>query len=364
MKVERTLTSYVLVDSNMRILPEVLDFTNTLEKKGLSPNTVKSYLDDLKQYYIWLEQENLAFYNVKPAELTGFIEYLDNRKVGSRISPSTWNRYLATLASFYRHFEVIGGYVQESPIVTVEGNSNKNYGYLKHVTPKWGNFQHYYRRKKTRKINTKRLYDDIAQRYYEAIDNIYNGNENLLVRNKLIYRLLYETGFRSSELLHLKVSDYDYPDPESKTGNLYLIERENELPDRQLKTGERTVPVSRELLEAIDDYIIYNRPEKDGVEYIFVSHSISTLGEPISYKSVAKLFEKIDGALNIKGVKLTPHTLRHTHGSELQDMGVDVNIIKERLGHSSIESTAIYAKPSVETLTLSYERFLEKRGLK
>ena len=42
MKVEKTLSSYVLVDSNMRIIPEVLKFTTTLDSKGLSPNTIKS----------------------------------------------------------------------------------------------------------------------------------------------------------------------------------------------------------------------------------------------------------------------------------------------------------------------------------
>jgi integrase/recombinase XerD len=362
LKIERTLTSYVLVDSNMRILPEVLDFTNTLEKKGLSPNTIKAYLDDLKLYYIWLEQNELKFYSVHPSELLGFLEFLDQRK-GKKISPPTWNRYLATLGSFYRHLEVIGGHI-ESPVVTVESNNNRNYGFLKHITPKWGSFQSYFKRKEPKKTDKKRLYDDNALRYYEALETLFGDNEDLLIRNKLIFKILYETGFRTSELLHLRMDDYDYPDPEKKTGNLYLIERPDELPDRELKTGERTVPVASELLQEIDDYVLYHRPSVPGVEYLIVSHSTNSLGQPISRQSIISFFAKLDAAVDIKGVKLTAHSLRHTHASELQDMGVDVNVIKERIGHRSIETTAKYAKPSLKTLSLSYERFLNARGQK
>ena len=50
-------------------------------------------------------------------------------------------------------------------------------------------------------------------------------------------------GMRIGELLHLRVTDYDYPDPFEKTGNIYLIEedRDDDDEDRQLKTGERNI---------------------------------------------------------------------------------------------------------------------------
>ncbi|WP_342527388.1 phage integrase N-terminal SAM-like domain-containing protein [Chryseomicrobium sp. FSL W7-1435] len=127
MKVEKTISSYVLVDSNMRIFPEVLDFTAAMEIKGFSPNTIKSYLEDLRVFYIWLERENLKFYEVRPAFLTNFVEFIDGRHNSGRVSPATLNRYLATLSSFYRHYEAIGGFVGESPMVKVKkGISSKN----------------------------------------------------------------------------------------------------------------------------------------------------------------------------------------------------------------------------------------------
>ncbi|WP_337018514.1 hypothetical protein [Oceanobacillus massiliensis] len=48
MKVEKTLASFVLVDFNMRTIPEVLEFKQTLELNGMLPNTIRGYLNDLK----------------------------------------------------------------------------------------------------------------------------------------------------------------------------------------------------------------------------------------------------------------------------------------------------------------------------
>lgn len=364
MKVERTVSSYVLVDPNMRIVPEVLDFTNTLEKKGLSPNTVKSYLGDLKVFYLWLEQERLKFYEVNPSDIPNFIEFIDNRKASGKVSPATLNRYLATISSFYRHFEAIGGVVEESPLVKVKGfYPNENRGYLKHVTKNWDKrLNNYFRRKVRKKADRKLLQRDTLQRYYNTILNLWKDDESLRVRNQLIFRLLYETGYRISELLHLKINDFDYPDPSTKTGNIYLIERLEPSEDRQLKTGERTTPVSNSLLQSIDDYILYHRPQVDDIDYIFVSHSKANKGQPLSRNAVEAMFKEIDEASNVKYFKLTPHALRHTHASELQNIGVDINIIKDRLGHSSIETTSQYAKPSVETLIKAHERYLNQKG--
>jgi integrase/recombinase XerD len=365
LKVEKTLTSVVLVDSNMRIISEVLDFTIALGQRGMSPNTIKGYVDDLKIFYEWLDSVGLKFYEVKPYNITSFIEYIDNRSASKKVSPSTLNRYLATISSFFKHFEAIGGYVEESPLVKVRSYVlTQNRGYLRHVMKNWDKgLQSYFRRKVKRKSDRKRLYPDTVQKYYQAIDKLWEKDESLAFRNKLMFRLLYETGYRVSELLHLRISDFDYPEPTEKTGNIYLIEREGESPDRQLKSGERTTPVSVKLLQVLDDYVLYHRPNKDNVEHIFVSHSKGNLGEPIGRSSVEDMLNQVQLASGIDYFRLTPHSLRHTHASELQDLGVDVNIIRERLGHRSIATTQKYAKPSVATLAKAHERYLaSKRG--
>lgn len=299
MKVEKTVSSFVLVNSDMVIIPETLDFTNTLEKKGLSPNTVKSYLEDLKVFYLWLEQERLKFYEVKPSDIPNFIEFIDNRKASGKVSPATLNRYLATISSFFRHFEAIGGFIEESPLVKVKGYYPKEHkGYLKHVTRNWDkNLNNYFRRKVRKKADRKLLKQETLRVYYNKISELWEYNESLIYRNRLIFRLLYETGYRVSELLHLKINDVDYPDPSSVTGNIYLIDRDEPSIDRQLKTGERTTPVSNSLLQSIDDYILFHRPQVDDIDYIFVSHSTANYGQPLTRVAIECIFNEIAKAM-------------------------------------------------------------------
>ena len=360
MKVENTTNYIVLVDSNMRIIPEVLDFSKYLVQQGKSPNTVEGYLRDLKTFYEWMEIHSFQVFEVKPRHMSSFISYIDSKHVKGRVSPATLNRHLATLSSFYGYFEVIGGFVQEVKIGTK--NKGFNRGYLRHITKNWNTSVYsYFKRKKTKKVDRKRLSPDTATKFYMTIDELWNDNEGLKVRNKLIFKVLYETGIRIGELLHLRVSDYDYPDSFEKTGNIYLILRDDDDEDRQLKTGERTIPVSTSLLQEIDDYVMYHRPFKEGVEYLFVSHSSGNEGEAPTRQSMEKFFNKALKASGIKNKVITPHSLRHSHASNLQDLGVDINIIKERLGHASIVTTAKYSKPSIKTLTMAYERYLDSK---
>jgi integrase/recombinase XerD len=362
LKIEKTLTSVVLVDSKMCIIPEVLEFANTLKIQGRSVNTIRSYLNDLKVFYEWLEIEDLKFYELKPEYIPSFIEYVDAKHVTGRVSPPTLDRYLAAISSFYRHFEVMGGVVVASPLVKVKGYKPEgNRGYLRHVRSWDKELTHFFKRKKRRKIDRKRLSDETIKKFYRTIDELWNHDEPLKKRNKLIFKILYETGMRIGELLHLRVNDFDYPDPFKKTGNIYLIERENEPSDRQLKTGERTIPVSSSLLSEIDDYVMYHRPYKDEVEYLFVSHDRANLGEPISRTAVEKWFRNVKEVSGVKEYHCTPHALRHTHGGNLTDMGVDLSIIAERLGHSLLATTAKYSKPSLETLTKQHERYLKSK---
>ena len=48
------------------------------------------------------------------------------------------------------------------------------------------------------------------------------------------------------------------------------------------------------------------------------------------------------------GVRLTPHKLRHCYGKHCVDLGVDIRVIAEALGHESLESTRIYTQVSFE----------------
>jgi len=60
---------------------------------------------------------------------------------------------------------------------------------------------------------------------------------------------------------------------------------------------------------------------------------------PLSKAAIEKAVQKI--GLRV-GLKINPHSFRHTFATHLLDHGADVRIVQEVLGHDSIRSTQVY----------------------
>ena len=69
------------------------------ERKGASPNTLSSYLRDIRQYLAWLEGEGLAPERAAKGDVERYIRDLTGRGK----SPATVTRSLASLKSFYNY---------------------------------------------------------------------------------------------------------------------------------------------------------------------------------------------------------------------------------------------------------------------
>jgi len=352
----------VVVDADMRIIPEILMFANFLSgTKQASPNTVVTYLRDLSLFFEWLHTEQLAFWEVKAADIPRFMVFADHQGRGPK-APATINRILATLSAFYRFFEAMGGYVAESPVVKMPGYAPPDRGrkFLHHTINRRVVDVHYFKRKVHKTVDHKRLYPHQAERFYDCIADPENAS-SLAIRNQLTFKILYETGMRLGELLHLQVNDMDAPSPRKASGNIYLIERPEKDPARQLKTGERIIPVSMNLLFEMDRYLTEYRADKDQVKYLMVSHKGPTRGDPLTANQVEKFFRTTSTR---SGIPCTPHSLRHTHASNLADAGYDPLFIKARLGHANINTSAKYVRPSLDAQIASYEAYLaQKRGV-
>ncbi|MED1914827.1 tyrosine-type recombinase/integrase [Bacillus thuringiensis] len=367
MKIEKAVSKdgkqyMILVDDEMRIIPEILQFTKYIyDTKKLSINTVESYIRDLKIFYEWLHTVELQFWEVKSQNIPQFMKYVDEQAGGEK-QASSMNRILSTLSSFYRYFSLMDGVISKNPVIMIKGMMKPDAGrsFLHHTIKHKSVIDvHYFKRKIFTKLDRKRLYEEEVDLFYKTIGSSVEMNDSIRFRNQLTFQIMYETGIRIGELLHLRLMDYDLPSPDKKCGNIYLIERSVETdPDRQLKTGERTIPVSIHLLELIDQYVTEYRPYIQHVEHIFVAHKGRQIGYPVSRSQIEDMFRKIS---KICGVKCTPHSLRHTHASNLADAQWDPLYIKSRLGHKSIYTSAIYAKPSLETQIQSYENYLKSK---
>lgn len=152
-------------------------------------------------------------------------------------------------------------------------------------------------------------------------------------RDRLIARVLYESGLRAGELLKLRCDDlldnYEIS-PNRFVGILKVIRRPNDAQDpRRTEPAVKTLPgpvtISRALAAEVLKYIVGDRraaldartPSRES-PYLFVCHSGNRIGLPISQRNLNRIIGKLE-LITGSRTSITPHTLRHTHFTELMD---------------------------------------------
>lgn len=134
---------------------------------------------------------------------------------------------------------------------------------------------------------------------------------------KPIVTVAIHTGMRKGEIFNLKWHDIDF-----KRGIIQLLKTKN--------NKVRHIPMN----ETVSDIIISIRKNPDS-SYVFASKD----GKP--YNDIKRSFKTALNKARIKDFRF--HDLRHTFASQLVMGGVDLNTVRELLGHSTIEMTLRYA---------------------
>jgi len=164
------------------------------------------------------------------------------------------------------------------------------------------------------------------------------GTDFESLRDKLIVSMLYGSGIRLSELMHLKDSD------------LYLNEYLIKVLGKRNK--ERIIPYPRPLNVLIEQYKT-ERTRLFGTPVPFLL--LTAKGEPayekLIYRAVLKylsLVTTID--------KKSPHVLRHSFATHLLNRGADLNAVKEMLGHANLSATQVYTHTSLDKIQRVYRQ--------
>ncbi len=159
-------------------------------------------------------------------------------------------------------------------------------------------------------------------------------------RNKLVLELLYGTGIRLTELIHLKKSDINL-----KEGLIKVLGKRNK---------ERIIPLPAELISVIDDYTISREKalgEYTGDDFLVVTDKGRKTYPMYIYRIVNRFL-----ALFTTTDKKSPHVLRHTFATHLLNKGADLNAIKDLLGHSSLAATQVYTHNTIEKLKAVFDQ--------
>ena len=158
------------------------------------------------------------------------------------------------------------------------------------------------------------------------------------VRDELLFEMLYQTGMRQAELRGLKDNDVDAVAMQVK-----VLGKRNK---------ERIIPISRQLLEMIDNYKNVRDEQFPGRGNVCLL--VNDRGDAMSSTFVYRVVHRIlEGVTTIK--QKSPHVLRHTFATHLLNEGADIRAIQKRLGHSSLSSTQIYTHNTIEQLKEIYQ---------
>lgn len=159
------------------------------------------------------------------------------------------------------------------------------------------------------------------------------------VMEDLIVTLLYSAGLRRAELIGLAEQDIDR--------NRMLLKI------RGKGKKERLVPLGKELLIKIDDFIRlkYLTVKDITSDQVFLTES----GKPVYPKMVYNIVNRyLKNVPNLE--RKSPHILRHSFATHLSDAGADINAVKMLLGHSSLAATQVYMHNAPNRLKAIYTR--------
>ncbi len=280
-----------------------------LADKGLSPQTKKSYFEDLKQFFIYFHDKSDTD-DLRSSDLTEFLRY----ELSTGKSVSTTLRRLSSTKSFYLFLEKEHLLKDEVSEITAPKKPQHLPSYL-----------------------TK---EEIA----ELIDTPNELKPDGL-RDKAMLQLMYDTGLRVSELLSL---DRGKVDLKNKTATVMGKGAKQ----RKVYFGDYSV-------EYITRYINEVRSKNPGrnSKYLF----LSKYGEPISRQYFFKVVKKYTEEAGITKNNVSPHTIRHSTATHYLENGAPIRAVQEILGHANLATTQIYTHISEAMKVSTYDLLINKK---
>ena len=282
-----------------------------------SQHTTDAYKRDVLEFLSFLNKENISsLEDVDRLIVMNYIAYLreKNGTNGGMMKNSTISRKLSTLRSYYRYLnEFIG--IQRNP------------------------FLYFKSPKQQRKIPEFLFYDELCD-FLSSFDL----NDDLGIRDRAMFELMYACGLRVSELVNLRISDIDFQDQ---------IVRINGKGNK-----ERMVPFYDLAKECILNYmntvrVKWNKDDCD--DRLF----LNTHGKPLTTRGVQYRLEVACEACQMP-IHLHPHMFRHSFATHMLDAGADLRVVQELLGHSSLSTTQIYVHVSKERIKRVYQQSLPR----
>ena len=162
----------------------------------------------------------------------------------------------------------------------------------------------------------------------QEVEKLIAGASN--PKRKAVISLLYSSGIRGGECTRIRIADID------SDRMIIHIHGGKGAKDRYALLSERTLHILR-------SYYRKYRPK----EWLFPGN---TPGKPISQRAIQDIVKHTGWKAGI-ATSISPHVLRHSFATHCLEAGVPLQVIQHLLGHSRIDTTAIYTHVSTDLLS-------------
>lgn len=280
----------------------------TLER-GRSQNTISAYSRDLRSYLEYLHSRGVRTPDdIRASQVKSYVESLEG-------AATTLARKVSSIKNFHR-------YLLEEKVVGDDVTASVAPPALPARLPKALSVS---------EVQT--LLDSIV------------GDDPPALRDRALLEFLYATGARISEALSLSIDD--------------ILDDELRCAPAVRVTGkgnkQRIVPVGSFARQAMDAYLTRARPalvspRGKASAMVFVGNRGGALSRQNAWLILRSAAERAHLTQ-----ALSPHTLRHSFATHVLAGGADIRVVQELLGHSSVSTTQIYTKVTIDTLREVYQ---------
>jgi integrase/recombinase XerC len=285
-----------------------------LVARDLAPATVQAYLHDVARFHTWLAwvHEGTAprLAHVRTVDLAAFRTYLIHEQAHT---PATVNRRLQGLRLFFRWL-YDGNWIPDNPAA------------------------------KLRFMRKSGISQPRALRRREVFALVHTAAASphgLALRNIALVQLMLQAGLRVGEVTALRHGDVQLG---ARAGTVHIRDGKG--------YRARDVPLNATVRRALQDYL-GRLPAASAHTPLFLSKR----GTSLAVRSAQAVVARLAVHAGIQRVPVSAHTLRHTfavfylqrHPGKLPDLA-------DLLGHESLDTTAVYTKPSRDDLAADVER--------
>lgn len=349
-------TWWVLVDTDTFVVcPEVSEFVLSLDGKGRSPHTIRSYVPRIGWFLNWCLEQGVEWSTVRLGDLSRFKVAVERTPTvrGATRSGRSVNAVIAAISSFLR-FCHHRGYVAANVVEQLsEARTTR-------LLPRGMNVGEngQWRPETQRTLKAREVIHPPqvvpSDKVAECLDAA------MTWRDRFLFAVLGLNGLRIGEALGLRRSDMHLLPSSSHLGcsisgaHLHVVARESN-PNRTRGKSKRPrwVPVTDELVGIYREYLVERSALTDGdSDMVFVNLAGRFAGKPMTYPNAYQIIKRVGDRADCL---VRPHMLRHTAATEWTRSGVRPDVVRDLLGHASLQSTAVYQHPSDDELRSAVE---------